>query len=122
EWGLGLKPIRNMIHLAERQGVRVYGFDTGLESGFDPNNVNALSTWYGDLPFIFLSGGGTAERRRFTVAHELGHLVLHRHGALAGREAEREADAFAGALLVPAGDLRANPPRRHLDSIIAAKT
>jgi hypothetical protein len=46
-------------------------------------------------------------RQRFTIAHEIGHHRLHtRHGD-PGSEAERQADAFAGALLVPPGMLRA---------------
>lgn len=59
-------------------------------------------------------------RRRFTVAHEAGHYLLHRHllppdgircGADsvirgAGKDIEQEADAFAAALLMPSHDLR----------------
>jgi hypothetical protein len=40
-------------------------------------------------------------RQRFTIAHELGHLRLHTHHGGRGKEAERQADAFAGALLLP---------------------
>ena len=52
-----------------------------------------------------------AGRDRFTVAHELGHLALHRLSGLAKRlptevlafeNSEWQADAFAGALLMPA--------------------
>jgi hypothetical protein len=64
----------------------------------------------GDGHAIVLSGGGSERRRRFTIAHEIGHCVLHpdlarpeRGGEVteAGRVQEREADAFAAELLMP---------------------
>ncbi len=39
--------------------------------------------------------------QRFTAAHELGHLVLHRHGDPKGKEVEQQANEFAGAFLLP---------------------
>ncbi|GJD88140.1 hypothetical protein BHAOGJBA_1653 [Methylobacterium hispanicum] len=59
-------------------------------------------------------------RRRFTVAHEVGHYLLHRHllppdgirckadsvGRAAGQDIEKEADEFAATLLMPSHDLR----------------
>ena len=59
---------------------------------------------------IVLQGAGDAGRRRFTIAHEIGHFVLHpeqcrpeRGGAVneAGGREEREADTFAAELLMP---------------------
>jgi Zn-dependent peptidase ImmA (M78 family) len=52
-------------------------------------------------PVIVISGEAPGDRLRFSVAHELGHLVMHQSirgdlGAI-----EREADAFAGEFLVP---------------------
>jgi len=64
----------------------------------------------GDGRAIVLDGAGDSGRRRFTIAHEIGHFVLHpercrpeRGGAVneAGRMQEREADAFAAELLMP---------------------
>ena len=64
----------------------------------------------GDGRAIVLNGAGDSSRRRFTIAHEIGHFVLHsercrpeRGGAVneAGRREEREADAFAAELLMP---------------------
>lgn len=40
-------------------------------------------------------------RRRFTIAHELGHLRMHTSHGPRGSEVERQANAFAGALLMP---------------------
>jgi Zn-dependent peptidase ImmA (M78 family) len=43
--------------------------------------------------------------------HELGHLVMHRHGGPAGRIAEQQADSFASAMLMPRDDVLAYAPR-----------
>lgn len=67
---------------------------------------------------IWIERSDTEERRRFTVAHEIGHWVCHRHGAPAvchlepGASAphdlrEREANVFAAELLMPAEAVRA---------------
>jgi len=42
--------------------------------------VDAFSLWRHGSPFVFLNTQKTPEHSRFDVAHELGHLVLHRHG------------------------------------------
>lgn len=64
----------------------------------------------GDGHAIVLSGAGSERRRRFTIAHEIGHFVLHperrrperRGGVNAAWEGqEREADRFAAELLMP---------------------
>ncbi len=60
---------------------------------------------------MFLNLQKTAEHGRFDAAHELGHLVLHRHGSPGGREAEREAHAFASAFLMPEASVIARAPR-----------
>lgn len=74
-WGLGERPIPNMIHLLELKGVRVFSLAEGSDA------VDAFSYWKGEKPYIFLNTFKTAEHSRFDAAHELGHLVLHRHGA-----------------------------------------
>jgi predicted transcriptional regulator len=76
----------------------------------EPFTSEAALEPLGDGRAIVLSGGGASGRRRFTIAHEIGHFVLHpercrpeRGGAVneAGRMQEREADAFAAELLMP---------------------
>ncbi len=69
---------------------------------------------------IFYNGSASPERIRFTIAHELGHLILHRaqqirvecdkgavtSGQLDDRNIEREANEFASNLLMPIDALR----------------
>jgi len=53
---------------------------------------------------VFYSHHLSPERRRFTIAHEIGHAVLEQTGPRApryGKELERLCDMFAAALLMP---------------------
>ena len=100
-WGLGERPINNMVHLLESKGIRVFSL---AENSIE---VDAYSTWRGVRPFVFLNTGKSGERRRFDAAHELAHLVLHRHAAPNGLEAEKEAHQFASAFLMPTASIKA---------------
>ncbi|MEK2654790.1 ImmA/IrrE family metallo-endopeptidase [Pseudomonas aeruginosa] len=52
----------------------------------ETSQVNAFSCWRrGVTPFVFLNTQKSAEASRFDAAHELGHLVLHRHGENKGK-------------------------------------
>lgn len=116
KWGLGERPIVNVIHLLEAKGIRVFSLAENTR------NVDAFSAWREQRPFVFLNMMKTAERSRFDATHELGHLVLHRHGGPKGREAEEQANSFASEFLMPAADVLAVMPRvKTLNQIIQAK-
>jgi Zn-dependent peptidase ImmA (M78 family)/DNA-binding XRE family transcriptional regulator len=104
-WGIGELPVRNMIHLLEAKGVRIFSL------AIDAREVDAFSLWKAATPFVFLNGNKSSEHSRYDAAHELGHLVLHRHGTPQGRDAEREADAFASAFLMPRASVIAHAVR-----------
>lgn len=105
-WAIGQQPIKNMIHLLESRGVRVFSI------AVETRDVDAFSTWKGGTPFVFLNSYKSAERSRFDAAHELGHLILHKHGDVPqGRQAEVEANRFAAAFLMPSASVRANAPK-----------
>jgi len=64
----------------------------------------------------------TPEHSRFDAAHELGHLLLHKHGEPKGRKAEDEANQFASSFLMPTSDVLATIPRIHtINQIIQTK-
>jgi Zn-dependent peptidase ImmA (M78 family) len=105
EWGLGQRPIRNVVHLLEAHGVRVFSLPVDSES------VDAFSVWHQGTPFVFLNPRKSGERGRTDAAHELGHLTLHEHGIARNRQAEAEADGFASAFLMPSADVIAHTPR-----------
>lgn len=117
EWDLGDRPIRNMIHLLEAYGIRVYSL---VEECAE---VDAYSFWLEGAPYVFLNTMKSAEHSRMDAAHELGHLVLHwRHDTPRGREVELEANAFASAFLMPRADVLAKAPaRQSLNQLIRTK-
>lgn len=116
EWSLGEKPISNMVQLLESKGVRVFSLAE------ETAKMNAFAIWRNERPFVFLNTFKSAESSRFDAAHELGHLVLHQDGACVGREAENEANAFAGSFLMPSSDVRAVLPKvRFLNEVLHQK-
>ncbi|MGE0279528.1 MAG: XRE family transcriptional regulator [Rhizobiaceae bacterium] len=115
-WGLGEQPLKNTVHLLEAKGIRVFSLAENTRT------VDAFSVWRGERPFVFLNMMKTAEHSRFDAAHELGHLVLHKHGGPNGRKAEDEANRFASSFLMPAADILARIPRVHtLNQIVEVK-
>jgi Zn-dependent peptidase ImmA (M78 family) len=101
-WGLGDLPIKHMIKLLEAKGVRIYSL------GNQPREVSAYAVWHDGIPFIFINSTKSAEHVRFALAHEVGHLVLHREVDpldADARQIEKEADRFASALLMPSRDV-----------------
>ena len=116
-WSIGERPVGNAIALLETKGVRVYSLTENTR------NVDAFSCWRNEEPYVFLNTLKSTERSRFDAAHELGHLVLHRHGGpRQGRQSEVEANAFASSFLMPRADVIATLPLvTELDQIIDAK-
>ena len=100
QWALGEVPIRNITHLLEKHGGRIFALSV------DTQNVDAFSFWHRETPLIFLNTGTSAERSRMDVAHELGHLVLHgKGGSQRSRSAEQEAQQFGSTFLMPRGSV-----------------
>jgi Zn-dependent peptidase ImmA (M78 family)/transcriptional regulator with XRE-family HTH domain len=117
-WGLGQRPIGNMLGLLETHGVRLFSLSENTAS------VNAFSFWRDGKPFVFLNNFKTAESSIYDTAHELGHLVMHKHGDPkdASRSAERDANMFASAFLMPENDITSRMPRSvSIDVILKAK-
>jgi Zn-dependent peptidase ImmA (M78 family)/transcriptional regulator with XRE-family HTH domain len=97
-WGVASGPIKNLTSLVERAGV-VVGW-----SKFGGASVSGVTFRApGKPPLILLNTMHPADRMRFTLAHELGHLVMHRFPTA---DMETEANEFASALLMPAVDIR----------------
>lgn len=115
EWGLGNKPIKNLLHLLEAKGVRIFSLAENCRE------IDACSFWSNEIPFILLNTEMSSERIRFDMAHELGHLVLHKHAAPMGRVAENEANAFASELLMPEQSVRANRARHWSIPVLIQK-
>ena len=71
-----------------------------IEKDFGTPRVDGLSQWIGDHPIMLINKSASVDRKRLTLAHELGHLVLH--NGLGCEDPEREANEFAAEFLMPA--------------------
>lgn len=101
-WGLADHVIPDMTALLESKGVRIFGLPDEIRE------VDAFSVWIDNRPTIFLNIDKSAERLRFDLAHELGHLVMHRGiVTVKSKGYETEANDFAGRFLVPPSALYA---------------
>lgn len=97
-WGVVSGPLHNLTALVERAGCIV------LPCEFESIGVYGLTLQPPGLPTcIFLNNAMPGDRQRFTLAHELGHAIMHR---IPSADMEREADIFASELLMPAQDIR----------------
>ena len=123
-WGLGHGPISNILSLAESKGIIV------SRLVMEGEKVEAFSFWNGPRAFIFLaSEKDSAARARFDVAHEIGHLVLHRGLGIEDisdpkmlKRVEAEANRFAGALLLPRESFPAEVFTTRLDAFVELKS
>lgn len=103
-YGFGDGPISNTIRLLENMGIIV------LTPSFDDQTIDAfVSRPNSSRPIVLLnSWSASAVRLRFDIAHELAHLILHRHldqvtiqTSELHKQIEKQAHLFAGAFLMP---------------------
>jgi Zn-dependent peptidase ImmA (M78 family)/transcriptional regulator with XRE-family HTH domain len=100
-WDLGPGPVVHLVRNLEARGIVV----TRIPS-VDAVSIDAFSSALHGRPTIALSDKGNPMRRRFSVAHELGHLLLHPDPAPGSPTHERQANAFAAEFLMPAAEVR----------------
>jgi len=96
-WLIPAGPLSDLTSYVERAGCFVIQTDLSFAA---VDGVTLSVT--GMPPCIFLNRNLTSDRLRFTLAHELGHIIMHR---VPTPKMEDEANAFAGALLMPAKDI-----------------
>jgi Zn-dependent peptidase ImmA (M78 family)/transcriptional regulator with XRE-family HTH domain len=96
QWTLGVDPIPNLSELLEEHGIKVLSIDL---KDIDGLTARVKRKDHGSIPVIAVKSSAWSERKRFTLAHELGHLVME---VAPGLDVERAANRFAGAFLMPA--------------------
>jgi Zn-dependent peptidase ImmA (M78 family)/DNA-binding XRE family transcriptional regulator len=98
-WLLPRGPLQNLTECIEQAGciISLCNFSTSLIDGFSCS-VPGLP------PCIFLNQNQPSDRMRFTLAHELGHLVMHRQ--ILEQDMEDHANEFASAFLMPLNDIK----------------
>lgn len=92
-WRMPIGPVRSLLRWIESAGVIV------VEEDFGTHRIDGMSQWAGEYGVIILNSALPTDRKRFTAAHELGHLVLH--SQYLDADAEDEANQFAAELLMP---------------------
>jgi Zn-dependent peptidase ImmA (M78 family)/DNA-binding XRE family transcriptional regulator len=120
-WGIGTKPIKNLSNLLLKKGFIISRIE------LNTTKMDAHSCWIKGMPYIILSSDkDCAVRDRFSLAHELGHLILHSH--LDDDEArknhkliENEANRFAGAFLMPVKSFANDIYSASLDNFLLIK-
>ncbi|MCY4529103.1 MAG: XRE family transcriptional regulator, partial [Chloroflexi bacterium] len=73
-WGLGIEPIPDLVEVLEGRGVKV--LSVALADSIDGLTARVRRSRGSALPVIVVNSTHWVERQRFTIAHELGHMVL----------------------------------------------
>lgn len=94
-WGLGIDPIPNLSELLEERGIKILSADL---SDIDGLTAQVKRKDGAPIPVIVIKGSAWSERKRFTLAHELGHMVM---AVRQGVDSEKAANRFASAFLMP---------------------
>ncbi len=124
-WRMGDGPISDMLLVLENAGA-IVAFDE-----LNSSTMDGLSNWSDrdERPYLLLaSDKHNCVRSRMDAAHELGHLVLHRHVDMTTlnkkadfRLIERQAFLFASAFLMPAESFTAEVTYPSLDGLLTLK-
>jgi Zn-dependent peptidase ImmA (M78 family)/transcriptional regulator with XRE-family HTH domain len=98
QWRMPIGPVRSLIDWVEAAGCLV------IEEDFGTERVDGLSQWVDDHPIALLNANIPTDRKRLTLAHEVGHLALHTQDI--SENVEQEANQFAAEFLMPAEVIR----------------
>ncbi|PHO42186.1 XRE family transcriptional regulator, partial [Mycobacterium tuberculosis variant bovis] len=71
QWRMPMGPVVNLTRWMEAAGCLVF------EEDFATQRIDGLSQWVDDYPVMLINANAAPDRKRLTLAHELGHLVLH---------------------------------------------
>jgi Zn-dependent peptidase ImmA (M78 family)/DNA-binding XRE family transcriptional regulator len=99
-WLVPRGPVDNLTRLIERAGIII------IECDFETRLIDGLTVNLDNLPpIIFVNKDIPGDRYRFTLAHELGHIIMHKFPS---QDMEKEADRFASEFLMPTDDIGNN--------------
>ncbi len=98
-WDIGTDPVPNFFELLEEQGIKVLPADL---PDIDGLTARVRRRQKPSVTVILVNDRHSSERQRFTLARELGHLIMNIAATI---DAERAANRFAGAFLMPAESL-----------------
>lgn len=121
-WGMGIGPVSDLTAFAEANGIVIGKADLDQD-------VDGASDWRGERPFVVLNSRiKSCVRQRFSLAHEIGHLVLHRLADETDFERqehhkllEDQANLFAQAFLFPMRAYSREVPNLRFDYLVELK-
>ena len=117
-WYVPEGPVMSVSELFHSAGILIVPLET------DNYRIDAIGQWTSDLPpLIFVNPSIPQDRLRFTLMHELGHLILHQRAFdIAFNESiEDEADAFAAEFLMPATSIRKELRQLNIQRLFGLK-
>ncbi len=121
-WQAPPGPLENLTEHIEDAGVLV------LRARFGTAKMDAMSDYNPNEetlpPLVFINKELSADRERYTLAHEFGHLIFHHHLPLPPTDmdlCEEEADKFAAELLMPAKEIAGDLERLNLERLYSLK-
>lgn len=98
QWRMPVGPVKGLTQWMEAAGCIVVAREFGTD------RVDALSQWVSGIPVVLMNSSSPPDRLRLTLAHELGHLVLHRDEVV--EDLEVQANSFAAEFLMPEAVIR----------------
>ncbi len=98
-WKIPTGPLASVTASIESAGGIV------LRCSFETRLIDAAHLWLpGMPPLFFVNRDSPGDRLRWTLAHEIGHAVMHANPT--SEDVEGQADRFASELLMPAEEIR----------------
>lgn len=118
KWNLGLHPINNVQQVLESHGVKVIT----IEANDDFDGLSG--TINGEDPFVVINSNpqkNHIERRRLTVIHELGHLLMTFDDQVTAKERETFCHTFANEFLLPTRIFKAKLPQGSIINLLSLR-
>ena len=100
-WQIHPGPVSNLTKVIEKERGVIFEYDLGTRQidGFSHRSDKMP-------PMFFLNKNVPPDRWRWTLAHELGHIIMHFYVDRPAKEIEEQADRFAGEFLAPGNELK----------------
>jgi Zn-dependent peptidase ImmA (M78 family)/DNA-binding XRE family transcriptional regulator len=112
-WQIPRGPIQNLTETLENAGIIT------IKSPLDTRHFSGVHVPTEQLIYIVLTNSTMpSDRDRYTLAHELGHIIMHR---LPTENMEEEANRFAGEFLMPKQDLSSQLYKLSLERLATLK-
>lgn len=107
-------PIRNVTQVIEQARGLLMPLD------FETKLIDATSCWPPNMPpLFFINLNSSGDRLRFSLCHELGHIVMHQDNP--NLDMEQQADQFAAEFLMPEDDIRPYLTNLSIEKLAALK-